>query len=163
MGPELQGTSERVVERKHPGMTARLSSAWHGRERRDGTASCQHSSSGSPLRGKKFLGLRVNESLLGPFSLHPPPPPPPLGAFSFIVLGSWGRDAPYAYVMLSANAKGRDLALVGFGRPQHGEKGICAIKGLREEEKIKRGCLCTFLIFKLPMSKPIKEQLSHRL
>lgn len=79
-----------------------------------------------------------------------------------------GRDAPYAYVMSSypwthgerplqyswevslflllphsrytrsTNAKGRDPLLVGFGRPGLGEKGICAIKGLREEQKTKR-------------------------
>lgn len=67
-GPELRATSERVVERGRPGMTAqlgsaRLGSAWHGNGRMDGAASCQHSSSRSLLRGKKFSGLWENELL----------------------------------------------------------------------------------------------------
>lgn len=88
-----------------------------------------------------------------------------------------GRDAPYAYVMSSypwthgerplqysweislflllshsrytrsMNAKGRDLSLVGFGRPQLGKKGICTIKGLRDEQRRKKGCFCASLKF----------------
>lgn len=57
MGPELQATCECVVERKHPGMTARLGSAWHGNERRDGAAGFLSAFIISlPTQGEKVFG-----------------------------------------------------------------------------------------------------------